>query len=94
MSHVNRLDWRRWAYARREALDRDGWRCTKCGKAGVLEVDHVKPLDQGGESYKLENLATLCRECHFNKTWAERSTPEQVKWRRYQYRIDREAVAR
>ena len=31
MSGVNRLDWRRWAAARREALDRDGWRCTKCG---------------------------------------------------------------
>ena len=64
------------------------------GKAGVLEVDHVKPLDHGGEPYKLQNLATLCRECHFSKTWAERSTPEQVKWRKYQRVIDLKGATR
>ena len=28
---------------RKLAKDRDGWRCVKCGRAGRLEVDHIKP---------------------------------------------------
>ena len=50
---------RRWAMVRRLALDRDGWRCQNpgCGKAGRLEVDHVRPLQHGGELFDLGNLA-------------------------------------
>ena len=64
---------RRWARVRREALDRDGWRCQEglnpqfkpsCGKAGRLEVHHIKPLEHGGKPFELDNLRTLCREHH------------------------------
>ena len=45
-------------------LDRDGWRCTRCGLPGALEVHHVKELHHGGAPYDLANLSTLCRGCH------------------------------
>ena len=67
-------------------LDRDGWRCQKCGKAGRMEVDHIKPLDDGGEMYDASNLQTLCYDCHFEKSQEERrgrkADPEVAKWKR------------
>ena len=62
-------------------LDRDGWRCVQCGKAGRLEVDHIKPLHEGGASFALDNLQALCRNHHLRKTWGDRSTLEQRRWR-------------
>ena len=55
----------RWRRTRRAVLDRDGWRCTACGRAGRLEVHHVRPTGRGGEFFATENLRTLCRACHF-----------------------------
>ena len=52
-----------WERRRLTALDRDGWRCRKCGRAGRLEVHHRQPLKDGG-SNDLENLLTLCVSCH------------------------------
>jgi len=60
--HASWRDWRG-NPNRRAALDRDGWRCRKCGKAGQLEVHHEKALADGG-SHDLGNLTTLCRGCH------------------------------
>lgn len=62
--HHAALDARRWARARRAALERDGWRCTACGRPGRLEVHHAEALEDGGEPYALSNLRTLCRGCH------------------------------
>ena len=59
---------RRWAPIRRAVLDRDGWRCRKCFKAGRLEIDHVRPLAAGGDVWDLANLEALCRNCHFRKS--------------------------
>ena len=55
-----------WAAARRAVLDRDGWRCSACGKAGRLEVHHVQPLHKGGAPLDLDGLAVLCRACHLD----------------------------
>ena len=78
---------RPWGKVRLKVLDRDGWTCAKCGKAGRLEVDHIKPLEDGGSLYELSNLQSLCRSCHISKTRVERMgkpTPQEVKeWRRY-----------
>ena len=51
---------------RRAALDRDRWRCQAegCGRAGLLEVHHVTPLEHGGKPYSLSNTLTLCRGDH------------------------------
>ena len=79
------LSGRRWRRLRRAALDRDGWRCQSCGRAGRLEADHVVPLERGGEPWDPENLQTLCRTCHIAKTSAERrpgrqSSPAVQRW--------------
>ena len=87
-----RLNRRQWAHARRAALERDAWRCTRCSKAGRLEVDHVLPLNHGGPPFELTNLRTLCVSCHLDVTWAERVTPEQRIWRAYSRKIDSKAV--
>ena len=56
----------RWRKLRLEVLDRDRWRCQACGKAGMLEVDHIQPLEDGG-SDEPDNLQVLCRGCHIDK---------------------------
>lgn len=51
---------------RREVLARDGYRCQQCGSSGPLCVHHVVYRSDGG-SDDLDNLATLCVECHTDK---------------------------
>ena len=84
--HHQRLERGRWEDVRRRVLDRDGWRCRSCGLAGRLEVDHITPLEDGGESYALLNLQALCRRCHISKTGRENRArrpvaPEVQRWR-------------
>ena len=72
---------RRWLVVRRAALDRDGWRCVRCLKLGVLEVDHIVRIEDGGPEYDLANCQTLCRSCHVSKTSAERGViPLPADW--------------
>ena len=68
----------RWKRVRRQALDRDGWRCRHCGRAGRLEVDHVVPIHKGGAAYDLGNLQALCRPCHFAKSTIDRGGTPHV----------------
>ena len=35
-------------------------------------MDHIRPLSDGGEPFDLDNLQTLCRPCHFDKTTLDR----------------------
>ena len=62
-----------WAKARKAALERDGWRCVRCG----LHVSddrpewhpdraHVNHIDgrRGDRLWTLSNLETLCQACH------------------------------
>ena len=71
------LDQRRWALARRAVFDRDGYRCTMCGRAGRLECDHLIPLhvDPGQDPYDIEGLRTLCRICHVQVTAEQNRRP-------------------
>lgn len=61
-----------WALIRNKVLIRDCWTCQKCRKIcqGLYEaqVDHIK-----GDFTKnrLEDLQTLCRSCHSEKTAKE-----------------------
>ena len=54
---INRKQWER---ARRKAKERDGWRCTVdgCGSMRSIEVDHIKPVADGG----LKSM-TCCQIC-------------------------------
>lgn len=47
--------------------ERDGNLCVKCGYGTLLEIDHIVELVDGGDN-SLENLQTLCRSCHLEKT--------------------------
>ena len=71
---------------RLRAKDRDGWLCVLCGKRGRLEVDHIMPVEVGGEPHDMGNLQTLCRGCHIEKTRRERKKlvkvdPRVKAWR-------------
>jgi 5-methylcytosine-specific restriction endonuclease McrA len=54
---------RLYAKLRREILDRDGWRCQKCGCSKNLDVHHIVRRSALGDDAET-NLITLCRECH------------------------------
>lgn len=60
-----------WRELRAAAIERDGGRCVECGAVPKarhrLQVDHVIPRNEGGPD-TLENLRTLCHECHSQKT--------------------------
>ena len=63
---------------RKHVLDRDGWRCKRCGRAGSLEVHHLKPLEDGGEPYNPNNLESICRGCHIQ---VHREIIGETEWR-------------
>ena len=75
----------RWRRLRLQVFEAAGYRCRKCGGAGRLECDHIRPLHRGGDPWAMDNLQALCRGCHIAKTRAERlarqETPLRRAWR-------------
>lgn len=51
-----------WQRVRREKLRKTGY-CEVCKSDKRLVVHHVLPVDMGGTD-TIENLQTLCRDCH------------------------------
>jgi 5-methylcytosine-specific restriction endonuclease McrA len=50
----------------KRVLERDGWKCQKCGSLENLQVHHeIKRSQQGNDA--LNNLVTLCAHCHLEK---------------------------
>ena len=46
-------------------LNKHGNRCQSCGiENASLEIAHVVPIAKGGR-HDLDNLALLCRNCHY-----------------------------
>lgn len=52
-----------WDILRKQVFARDKGKCTSCGSNINLTVDHIQELSLGG-SNELDNLRTLCAECH------------------------------
>ncbi len=50
-----------------KALERDQNTCVKCGKTAD-EVDHIREIWEGGPEFDLDNLQSLCHDCHVAKT--------------------------
>lgn len=52
---------------RREiVMERDGYRCVKCGTTEDLTLDHVVPLSRGG-THRIENREACCQSCNAAK---------------------------
>jgi 5-methylcytosine-specific restriction endonuclease McrA len=72
MSDSERLSGAEWQWKRREVIIRDDYECQECsalgGKRGdtQLHVHHTKQVQDGGGD-DLDNLITLCVECHVSK---------------------------
>jgi 5-methylcytosine-specific restriction endonuclease McrA len=65
LSKVKRIKLGQQVYRRlmKRVLERDGWRCQKCGSLEYLQVHHqIKRSQQGDDA--LPNLVTLCAYCH------------------------------
>ncbi|WP_233347316.1 HNH endonuclease [Ponticaulis koreensis] len=76
----------RWKALRVQALQRDGWKCVCCAEKIGLEIDHIKPVrDRPDLAWSLENLQTLCGQCHAKKTRIETGykplSPKRQQWR-------------
>jgi len=53
-----------WQEIRAEVLERDEYKCSKCGRSlSSLDVHHIKARRHGGMD-NVENLETVCRDCH------------------------------
>jgi 5-methylcytosine-specific restriction endonuclease McrA len=57
------LDAEAYQQLRSQVLERDGWRCQRCGSLLNLEVHHLEYRSHQGQDLE-ENLITLCAECH------------------------------
>ena len=68
-----------WRRLRRKALDRDGWRCTRCESPVDLEMHHGVPLDAGGDALALGNVSMLCASCHID-SHRTIDDPERAAW--------------
>jgi len=70
-----------WEYKRKVIIERDDFTCQECGALGgpegnvQLHVDHIKPQFAGG-SNDLENLRTVCRECHMSMHECTKKNPK------------------
>jgi len=52
-----------WVGIRLVIFQRDGYRCVKCGNFHHLHVHHIRSRKKGGTT-QMDNLQTLCQECH------------------------------
>lgn len=59
----------RWRHTRRKQLNREPL-CRQCGRIAT-DVDHIVPIEDGGPTWSLDNLQSLCRTHHSQKTRAE-----------------------
>jgi 5-methylcytosine-specific restriction endonuclease McrA len=53
-------------WLRAAVMERDGFRCVRCGATSPLAVDHIFPWSRGGED-TLDNLQVLCKPCNSAK---------------------------
>ena len=56
-----------WATIRLDVLERDQYRCCQCGSTENLHIHHIRPRRKHG-SNQMNNLQTLCRDCHVRTT--------------------------
>ena len=60
-----------WFFVRKDVLRRDHYQCSICKqrfRKKELDVDHIIPVQMGGQLFDKDNLRTLCKTCHKAKT--------------------------
>ena len=57
---------------RLRVLERDDFKCVRCGSTWDLQVHHIIGAAEGGRTV-MENLETLCHDCHVAAEAAKRS---------------------
>ncbi len=62
---------------RRRILERDGWRCQRCGSLTDLHVHHLQFRSRGGTESEA-NLITLCARCHAREHQGESRVRDQA----------------
>lgn len=75
----------RWKIVRKRVLARDQYRCTRCAKAGRLEVHHLHAVADNpkADQFDTRTLVTLCRDCHFGTHITEKLPADRLAWREY-----------
>jgi len=74
-----------WADTKRKAQERDNWTCRLCKRAvtpETCEVDHIIPYSRYKlpvDANRLENLWTLCIDCHRARTESQRRMESPVR---------------
>jgi 5-methylcytosine-specific restriction endonuclease McrA len=63
---------RAWQMLRRRVLYEQPI-CQHCDNALAVDVDHIVPIEQGGQRLTRANCQALCKRCHSQKTRRERS---------------------
>lgn len=62
IDHQEYINSPKWKAKRQMVLERDNFRCRKCGTGKNLDVHHITYDHLGNEP--LDDLVTLCRDCH------------------------------
>lgn len=60
-----------WRGRSRKCKERDHFRCILCGASGARNIcaaHHIIPKSEGG-SHSLQNLVTLCSDCHYKQRY-------------------------
>ena len=56
-----------WKAIRLTILARDNHTCTYCGTYPANTIDHIQPLNHGGDPHNPDNLTTACGSCNSSK---------------------------
>jgi len=72
-----------WLILRMQALQRDKFRCARCGNRRFLHVHHVHYKDDLA-TCTVDDLLTLCEKCH--KKIHKKEFKERRRWRRWRWK--------
>ena len=64
-------DRQKWKRTREKKLSLDPICESKDCETIAEQVDHIKPISDGGAEFDMDNLQSLCPSCHSKKTNAE-----------------------
>ncbi|MFF5703407.1 HNH endonuclease [Streptomyces sp. NPDC012794] len=68
---------------KKRVIARDNDTCYVCGRerdeGETYDLEHKRPISQGGATRDLENLGLICADCHAIKSKAEAAEANRIK---------------